>query len=88
MIKKHVGSYEASCEIVQNEPQSKESNHHEKDSSVDELNDLWMGMSVALAFSEVLEYEIIQFVITISNSGSSFMIDNLRPQCLASQSSL
>jgi len=53
MIKKHVGSYEVSCEIVQNEPQSKESNHHEKDSSVDELNDLWMGMSVALAFSEI-----------------------------------
>ena len=67
MIKKHVGSYEVSCEIVQNEPQSKESNHHEKDSSVDELDDLWMGMSVALAFSEVLEYGIIQFVATISD---------------------
>ncbi|PVH33199.1 hypothetical protein PAHAL_9G593400 [Panicum hallii] len=51
-IEKHVGSYEVSCEIVQKEPQRNKSNHYVKDSSVDELDDLWMGMSVALAFSE------------------------------------
>nr|XP_034572851.1 protein CHROMATIN REMODELING 35-like isoform X2 [Setaria viridis]TKV98031.1 hypothetical protein SEVIR_9G533600v2 [Setaria viridis] len=52
-LDKYVGSYEVPCEIVQNELQSNESNHHEKDSPVDELDDLWVGMSVALACSEI-----------------------------------
>ncbi|CAD6202206.1 unnamed protein product [Miscanthus lutarioriparius] len=51
-IAKHVGSYEVSFEILQNEPQSNEGNHHDNGSPVDELDDLWMGMSVALACSE------------------------------------
>lgn len=75
-LDKYVGSYKVPCEIVQNELQSNESNHHEKDSPVDELDDLWMGMSVALACSEVLKYEIIQFVVTVLSLDSSFMIDN------------
>ncbi|CAL4929219.1 unnamed protein product [Urochloa decumbens] len=52
-IDKYVGSYEVPCEIVQNEPQSNEIDHREKDNTVDELDDLWMGMSVAMACSEI-----------------------------------
>jgi hypothetical protein len=76
-LKKYVGSYEVSSEIVPNELQSNESNQHEKDCPVHELDDLWMGMSVALACSEVLKYEIIQFVVTTLSLDSSFIIDNI-----------
>ncbi|RLN41709.1 hypothetical protein C2845_PM01G04010 [Panicum miliaceum] len=66
-IEKHVGSYEVSSEIVQNEPQSNESNHHEKDSSVDELDDPWMGKSVALAFSEQIN-QVNQSLVPIESN--------------------
>ncbi|WVZ55581.1 hypothetical protein U9M48_006222 [Paspalum notatum var. saurae] len=45
-------SYEVSSEVIQNEPQCNSGTHQDKESLVDELDDLWMGMSVALACSE------------------------------------
>ncbi|KAF8717530.1 hypothetical protein HU200_025787 [Digitaria exilis] len=66
-IKKYAGSYEVSCEILQNESQSNESNHHEKDSQDDELEDLWLGMSVALVCSEQKDRVNQSIVLTNSN---------------------
>ncbi|GJN08989.1 hypothetical protein PR202_ga26953 [Eleusine coracana subsp. coracana] len=52
MEKDVVDSYEISCEVIPNEPQINENNYHYKDNSVDELEDLWKDMSVALACSK------------------------------------
>ncbi|CAN6313946.1 unnamed protein product [Urochloa humidicola] len=65
-IDKYVGSYEVPCEIVQNEPQSNENDHREKDNLVDELDDLWMGMSVALACSEQIN-QVNQSIVPIES---------------------
>ncbi|OQU93171.1 hypothetical protein SORBI_3001G494100 [Sorghum bicolor] len=67
-IAKHVGSYEVSCEILQNEPHSNEGNHHDNGSPVGELDDLWIGMSVALACSEKNNQVNLSIVPFVSNS--------------------
>ncbi|CAN6307899.1 unnamed protein product [Urochloa humidicola] len=66
-IDKYVGSYEVPCEIVQNEPQSNENDHREKDNPFDELDDLWMGMSVALACSEQIN-QVNQSIVPIESN--------------------
>ncbi|XP_062216720.1 protein CHROMATIN REMODELING 35-like isoform X2 [Phragmites australis] len=53
-IEKDIDSYEVSSEVVQTEPQSNGINHHDKGSPVDELEDLWRDMSVALACSKTI----------------------------------
>ncbi|CAO1943879.1 unnamed protein product [Urochloa humidicola] len=66
-IDKYVGSYEVPCEIVQNELQSNENDHREKDNPFDELDDLWMGMSVALACSEQIN-QVNQSIVPIESN--------------------
>ncbi|KAL6649278.1 hypothetical protein ACP70R_013502 [Stipagrostis hirtigluma subsp. patula] len=53
-IEKDVASYEVSSEVVQTEPQSNYINHHDNGNPVDELEDLWRDMSVALACSKTI----------------------------------
>ncbi|KAJ1298654.1 hypothetical protein BS78_01G470100 [Paspalum vaginatum] len=52
-------SYEVSSEVIQNEPRCNSGNHQDKESLVDELDDLWIGMSVALACSEIDHQSIV-----------------------------
>ncbi|TVU48291.1 hypothetical protein EJB05_07922 [Eragrostis curvula] len=52
--KDDVDSFEVSCEVIPNEPQMNENSYYDKGCLVDDLEDLWRDMSVAMACSKTI----------------------------------